>query len=63
MVSCAAGESHTYFVSSEGELWSWLGEEVRRPRRHGPVVDLPPLSMYRHENGTAAPVVVVGLET
>eukprot|EP00439_Symbiodinium_sp_Y106_P047824 s879_g6.t1 len=28
IVSCAAGETSTFFLSSDGEVWSWLGEEA-----------------------------------
>lgn len=33
LVAVAVGESQTFFLSSEGELWSWLGEEDRQERR------------------------------
>eukprot|EP00913_Durusdinium_trenchii_P019173 g18019.t1 len=37
IIDCAAGESQAYFLSSEGELWSWLGEDVRHPAVDGKV--------------------------
>jgi alpha-tubulin suppressor-like RCC1 family protein len=30
--ACSAGESQTFFLTSEGEVWSWLGDAVRVPR-------------------------------
>ncbi|CAJ1403586.1 unnamed protein product [Effrenium voratum] len=36
VVACAAGESQTFFLSDEGELWSWLGEGQARGRLERP---------------------------
>jgi len=35
VVSCSAGESHTLFVTTEGEVWSWLGDAAVRASRSG----------------------------
>eukprot|EP00930_Biecheleria_cincta_P070386 TRINITY_DN58022_c0_g1_i1.p1 TRINITY_DN58022_c0_g1~~TRINITY_DN58022_c0_g1_i1.p1 ORF type:complete len:733 (-),score=121.86 TRINITY_DN58022_c0_g1_i1:25-1947(-) len=35
IITCAAGESQTFFLSSEGEVWAWLGEEAVRTSRAG----------------------------
>mmetsp|Transcript_67258 Transcript_67258/g.186320 ORF Transcript_67258/g.186320 Transcript_67258/m.186320 type:complete len:796 (+) Transcript_67258:138-2525(+) len=35
VVSCGAGESHTLFVTSEGEVWSWLDEAAVHVPRAG----------------------------
>ncbi|CAK0895504.1 unnamed protein product, partial [Prorocentrum cordatum] len=35
VVSCSAGESHTLFVTSEGEVWSWLDDAAVRTTLSG----------------------------